>query len=199
MRYKGEYAPSYLLDPVCDVSFGMRGTTETQGTNQFHLLDQRLDDFLQAHPRGYHPFADNHTEISNGMIVDATSLIGGEPGHRNGDDSDDEGEDEERMDEWPTPCPPGFSDPQQLSRRSIEDLLVLLKGKRGGSSLVRIGVSCHPSQRVLAREGAELQDLQFRNASVMDRLIRELAAAVGLESLATKPQDMEERGILHFG
>lgn len=119
MRYKGEYSPSYLLDP---------------GTNEWHALTPKMDKYLQARKSGYTPF----TEIE-AWDGDIDSVKAGETALRDDmqdpDDSDEEAE-------WPTPPPPSFLDPTTLDQDYVDNLVILLMDG-GEPSLIPYKVRHH--------------------------------------------------------
>lgn len=125
MRYKGEYAPSYLLDA---------------GTQQFHLLTSKLDTFLQSH-KGYTPFADVEAMSAEDVKAAAkeAAVVNGNGAasaqdhimEENGasadeDEESDSDEDEDEDDDalYPTPPPPGMLDPATLSAELLGSLVV---------------------------------------------------------------------------
>ncbi|TXT07233.1 hypothetical protein VHUM_03403 [Vanrija humicola] len=125
MRYKGDYAPSYLLDP---------------GTLQFHRLTSKLDTFLQSH-KGYTAFADveamseedvNAAKVAapangNGKVAESEDHSMEENGEGASEDEDSDDEDDEDDDddaEYPSPPPPGMLDPSSLSTDLMGSLVV---------------------------------------------------------------------------
>ncbi|KAJ9105304.1 hypothetical protein QFC21_001672 [Naganishia friedmannii] len=105
MRYKGEYSPSYLLDP---------------GTNQYHPLETAIK-VIELRPQGYTPFYTSVetlaeiVKVHNSMDVtprDTTKSItkSGLPPS------------------WPTPPPPSFLDPAKITKDDLRKLVVLLHG-----------------------------------------------------------------------
>lgn len=195
MRYKGEYTPSYLLDP---------------GTHVFHPLTPKIDQYLQVHG-GYTPFREieamddkavkEEYERVKGMRDD---IVMGEPreprpkkatakaverdANRGADDDSDydsydsdDGEEDDGPTDYPTPPPPGFGDPRALSPAALNDLYVFfLQGDSPGvipysvfnSSLTAIG----------------------------RKMAKELVAALGREMFARQPQHIKQgKALLHFG
>lgn len=128
MAYKGEYAPSFLLDP---------------GTQAWHALTPKLAAYLAAHG-GYTPFAEiegmdealvaewkaavKSSTAENGM-ADATAKS--DEGEDDDSDSDDEAE-------WPSSPPPGFLDPKSIPKSTINNVMVALK-QRGKLFAVTFG------------------------------------------------------------
>ena len=122
MRYKGEYSPSYLLDPVRIESPAryMKPSLKTccrvQGTNAWYPLDS-VRDLLDANPTGYKAFDSTVLTSQN----DGSSKSGGRRGaveaSRRGADA------------WPRPPPPGFKDPQLVSKDVLRNLVVFLDGQ----------------------------------------------------------------------
>ncbi|WOO80718.1 Arginyl-tRNA--protein transferase 1 [Vanrija pseudolonga] len=181
MRYKGEYAPSFLLDP---------------GTQQFHLLTSKLDTFLQSH-KGYIGFTDVEAmsaEAVNAAKAAAPAVNGsgeasqshdvsmeekGEWADEDEDSEDDESEDDDA--EYPTPPPPGMLDPATLSAELLGSLVVFTDT---GSGLGLVPYAMF--KRRLRPAGR--------------RMTTELVAAVGPELLASiKNRQFEEKGLLFFG
>ena len=130
MRYKGEYSPSYILDP---------------GTQEFHLLTPKLDKYITAKKNGYTPLADIEA-ISD---ADLEAIVGTAPAPKvPGDDvsmksvkvhdtpatagtepeaeweSESESDESAGSAEWPSPPPPGFLDPNAIDDDVLDNLLV---------------------------------------------------------------------------
>jgi arginine-tRNA-protein transferase len=146
MRYKSEYSPSYLLDPVSIVISSFlpcwNNRSDSQGTLQFHLLNSNLDKYLQAHPTGYHPFAYIPTlDKASDTTADNGTPTGESTSNKDLEDEDESDEEMEQMDEFPSPAPPGFSDPASFTQQQLDELLVLMKA-RGKSRVIPLGVSC---------------------------------------------------------
>jgi hypothetical protein len=95
-------------------------------------LTSQLDKYLQAHPTGYHPFA-NITTASKADIA-MTDFKPPTPGE-SGSDSDSEFEVE---DEFPKTPPPGFADPASYTQNQIDRLVVLMKGGSQAGSKTRV-------------------------------------------------------------
>ncbi|ORY30381.1 arginine-tRNA-protein transferase [Naematelia encephala] len=167
MKYKSEYGPSYLLDP---------------GTNVFHLLDAKLEKFLQAHPTGYMPFSHiaSFPPDDLGQAVASTAST-----EKDEDEDEDSMSEVEELDAFPSsPPPPGFADPSSFSNGDIARLLVLMQSGRRGSRLV------------------QLDNLLGSNSDALNRQVRELVAAVGMEMMARSGGGLEQvkdKGILFFG
>lgn len=124
MLYKGEYAPSFLLDP---------------GTQAWHSLTPKLASYLASHT-GYTPFAEiegmDDALVSKWKTAveppagsnDATSGVKDDEGMK-----DDEGEEEEEDDDeidWPSPPPPGFLDPDSIPA-SVQNGAMVAMRQRG--------------------------------------------------------------------
>lgn len=147
MRYKSEYSPSFLLDPV-SLKRGPRCCADYQGTLVFHALSSKLDKELQADPRGYRPFSqleqalDLESKDHNGQAPRfQKDALGPDTDMTEDTDLSDEDEDEDLVG-FPKPPPPGFSDPTAISQNDLDGLLVMLKGGRAGKSrVVPFGVS----------------------------------------------------------
>lgn len=139
MRYKSDYSPSYLLDPVCPccicslrhVPFVIpTSKLNQQGTNIFHPLSTTLDKYLTAHARGYHPFADILTQENTSGVKSTTAP------------KEEEEEQEEALLGFPSPPPPGFSDPASIPDEIVGKTLVLYGGARG--QLIQFKVCLRP-------------------------------------------------------
>lgn len=144
MRYKGEYAPSYLLDP---------------GTQQWHLLTPKLDKYISTKKSGYMPFAEIEA-ISDAELkiivaasshpktgADDASMKSFKVGHDVAGpeaecDSEWESEGSSESAEWPSPPPPGFLDPNTLDDEMLDNLVVF-NISQGTPSLIPYMVSCH--------------------------------------------------------
>jgi hypothetical protein len=137
MRYKSEYSPSFLLDPVSILSTStyLRMNAHQQGTLAFHPLSAQLDKYLQQQPTGYHPFDAIETG-SDSEKIGVNQAVGGDSDDGDGDESE---YDEEL--EFPDPPPPGFGDPSAVQESDLDSFLVMLKGGvRSRSRLVQLGV-----------------------------------------------------------
>jgi arginine-tRNA-protein transferase len=115
MRYKGEYTPSYLLDP---------------GTNEWHLLSPTLDKYLAARRRGYIPFKDIEALSADELaaVVPNNTDMSAPPAQDTEDESDDSDAESDRSEgsvDWPSPPPPSFADPDSVTEDTLDDLLVL--------------------------------------------------------------------------
>ncbi|WWD21514.1 hypothetical protein CI109_106000 [Kwoniella shandongensis] len=166
MRYKSEYSPSYLLDP---------------GTNVFHPLSAKLENFLKLHPRGYFPFQEIELEVDKSSKTDISKRQSEE---RPSDDSDEEEDEDERPTKWPSPPPPSFADPKSFSEAEIDQLLVLINQ----DSLFQKGRTLH-----------KISDLQFNNPTGVRKEIREFVAAVGKDYIASAKGSVAGKAILFFG
>jgi hypothetical protein len=118
-----------------------------KGTNIFHLLTPKIDRYLQANPKGYHPFqAIESNSGPRASVRGGNGPLSANPGEDMHTSSDDEdSEDDEEMTTWPTPSPPGFEDPAKYTTTYIDDMLVLMSTKsraKSSSRLVRLKVSC---------------------------------------------------------
>lgn len=119
MRYKGEYHPSYLLDP---------------GTQVFHPLTPRLDKGL-ARIKGYKPFEEIEAMAEDEVAglpeptmserIEVDEDVGG--GRAGGGDDDNN-----NKAEFPTPPPPGFLDPASLSAATMDSLVTFLSEPKHG-------------------------------------------------------------------
>lgn len=138
MRYKSEYAPSYLLDPVRPPDIAVR-SLRNQGTNGFHPLSGKIDKYLEAHPQGYHPFA----EIESRVQISTPNRVRSLPRENEGGEDEIDMEDMEEINSFPSPPPPGFDDPSSLDEKICQSVLVLLSGgsSRRPDQIVRLGVS----------------------------------------------------------
>ena len=119
-----------------------------QGTNDFHLLSDKVDRYLQAHHQGYHPFAEieSQVEITTSIGARGASCDGGEG---NEDVGMEDMDDMEELYSFPSPPPPGFGDPWNLDEMICEDVLVLLRGSsRKPDRITRLGVSCNSSEHI---------------------------------------------------
>ncbi len=176
MRYKGEYAPSFLLDP---------------GTQVFHSLTPTLDQYLQVH-YGYTPFAE--IEGMDAAAVKAEweaqrkdDVVMAEPHEprprrktaKESDDDSDESEDEGGPNDYPSPPPPGFGNPDALGAE-LDGLFVFVS--QGDKSGV-------------------LPYAAFRSTltPVGRRMTKELVAAVGADKFASSPMQLRTKALLHFG
>ncbi|WWC59491.1 uncharacterized protein I303_102047 [Kwoniella dejecticola CBS 10117] len=180
MKYKSEYAPSELLDP---------------GTNTFYPLDTILETFLVSHPTGYHPFSNvtstpfPDTSLTQDIPIGPTNAKRGDapekagPNSETGSESDTESE-EEAPSSWPDPTPPGFEDPSRITDEAVE-LVFLLFGRNRftgkGGKLIPIS------------------NLEFRDAEVMYREIKEFLAAVGQDNIAALEGGVAEKAVLYLG
>lgn len=100
-----------------------------------------LDRFLQAHPSGYHPFAEIPPDWKDDKSKPAQDV---RMNNENENTEEDEGE-VEQMDEFPSTPPPGFADPSSYTEDEIDRLVVLMKGGIGRKSrVVPLGVSRCP-------------------------------------------------------
>lgn len=178
MKYKSEYAPSYLLDP---------------GTNVFHELTRDLEMYLVNHPRGYFPFKDIEAEAKKSQTkkLDVPSApkspivaVSKEVGPGGDEDSDEEGE----PGDLPTPPPPGFADPATISEKEVDEVLVLLSLRKsyfGGKQLFQIS------------------ELEFVDSSYVRETVRQMLAAVGKEWIANERDRVTgaaaEKGIMFLG
>ena len=79
-----------------------------QGTNAWYPLDS-VRDLLDANPTGYKAFDSTVLTSQN----DGSSKSGGRRG----------------ADAWPRPPPPGFKDPQSISKDVLRNLVVFLDGQ----------------------------------------------------------------------
>ncbi|KAL1411670.1 Arginyl-tRNA--protein transferase 1 [Vanrija albida] len=181
MRYKGEYAPSFLLDP---------------GTNQFHPLTTKLDTFLQSH-KGYTAFADVEAMSDSDVKTAAAAVqqaeangngkaaedhaMGEGNGGAGGDESSDEDAESDEDADYPTPPPPGMLDVSSLSADAVGGIVVFSPDDSGPGLL-----PYYVFKRKLRPVGR--------------RLVNELVAAVGFELLASvKNRAFKEKGLLFFG
>ncbi|OWZ33156.1 arginine-tRNA-protein transferase [Cryptococcus neoformans c45] len=178
MKYKSEYAPSYLLDP---------------GTNVFHELTRDLEMYLVNHPRGYFPFKDIEAEAKKSQTkkLDVPSApkspivaVSKEVGPDGDEDSDEEGE----PGDLPTPPPPGFANPATISEKEVDEVLVLLSLRKsyfGGKQLFQIS------------------ELEFVDSSYVRETVRQMLAAVGKEWIANERDRVTgaaaEKGIMFLG
>ncbi len=172
MRYKGEYKPSQLLDPVSprlSLDICLRADWHRpQGTNIFHPIETVVP-ILEAYPNGYHPFAQRHPEstvtdsssitmpladisVTSSMSQLTTSLKSAKKKRKI-----------RRHTDWPDEPPPSFADPDAFDERAIRSLLVVLNGD------ITLPLSQVP----------------FRNVKYAERTVRELAAAVGIDAFAS--------------
>ncbi|GMK57891.1 hypothetical protein CspeluHIS016_0407250 [Cutaneotrichosporon spelunceum] len=187
MRYKGEYAPSFLLDP---------------GTQEFHPLTAKLDQFLQVH-KGYTPFeevegmddaavreeweAKRKEDVTmaepreqrpkrTGKLVASSSDKDDKPESESDEDEDEDG----ALSRYPSPPPPGFGDPESLSRHQLDDLFVFLD--HGG----KVGVLPYSA-------------FQSGLTPIGQRMTKELVAAVGPDRFASTPMQLRTKALLYFG
>jgi arginine-tRNA-protein transferase len=105
-----------------------------------------LDKYLQNHPTGYHPFASiSSTSNSLTSAADKSSSVSASTTIEPESDTDDESEDDmKQLNEFPSPPPPGFTDPSSFTQDQLEEFLVLMKsrGIMGGKTrVVPLGVS----------------------------------------------------------
>ncbi|KAJ9120823.1 hypothetical protein QFC22_002757 [Naganishia vaughanmartiniae] len=131
MRYKGEYSPSYLLDPL--------------------------------RPQGYTPFDTDVATLARTRKDEGSMADTAKPIMKSGIPPS-----------WPTPPPPSFLSPDQITKNDLRRLVVLLHG-----SLTLLGT------------------IPFRNPSAVNRLVAELIAALGKDRLATV-DTLERRIFLTF-
>ncbi|KAG7562710.1 hypothetical protein FFLO_01870 [Filobasidium floriforme] len=89
------------------------------GTNTWHALEN-VKGLLDSHPTGYHPFDGSVNEAYVSRNSSTTSSVG-----------------TKGSDAWPKPPPPGFREPQTVSKETLRNLavflgdqLVLLKSRR---------------------------------------------------------------------
>lgn len=202
MRYKGEYAPSFLLDP---------------DTQRFHPLTPKLDQYLQVHG-GYTPFTEieamedkavkEEYEAHKGAKGDdivmaeprehrpkkstakALESNGGEEGgddngsddYTDDSDSEDGDEDDHGPTDYPTPPPPGFGDPHTLDPAALNDLFVFFV--QGESPGVIPYAAFRSSLTPMGR-----------------KITKELVAALGRDMFAREPQHLRagNKALLNFG
>lgn len=79
-----------------------------QGTNQWHPLES-VRSLLDANPTGYQPFDGGATATQSQSTTSSSATRG--------------------SDVWPKPPPPGFKDPQAVSKEVLRHLLVFLDGQ----------------------------------------------------------------------
>ena len=113
-----------------------------QGTNIFHPLTPELDKFLQAHPRGYHPFASISSLLADASPATASDSTNNATGVE--DDSDDDEDGLGGMLPYPSPPPPGSLDPDDISNAELDRVLVVLRGNSDRATT--LGVSLIISQ-----------------------------------------------------
>ncbi|BEI86601.1 hypothetical protein CcaverHIS002_0608880 [Cutaneotrichosporon cavernicola] len=188
MRYKGEYSPSFLLDP---------------GTQEFHHLTPKLDQFLQVHS-GYTPFKEveaindasvreeweaqrkedvNMAEPHEPRPKRADKLVMNGNDKPDGPDDSDSGSDSEESSEpndYPSPPPPGFGDPNQFDFDELDSLFVFFNH---------------------SGKPAVLPYAEFRNnlTPIGRRMTKELVAALGPDMFASSPMELRTKALLHFG
>lgn len=147
MAYKGEYAPSFLLDP---------------GKQDWHALTPKLSAYLASH-QGYTPFAEIEG-MDDSLVEDWKAAA--KPLPISGPNSRHEEEDEEDDDDeadWPFPPPPGFLDPKAIPKSVVNGAMVAMK-QRGklfalpfgqfGEFLTPAGRRCVPE--LLAAMGPDM-------------------------------------------
>ena len=132
MRYKGEYAPSELLDPVSScqafVCFDWTlRTCRTQGTNKFYPLDLAVK-IIDKRPHGYTPFDTNPDSLET-LVGDPPLTAGQSP-------TKDKSVKMRTHATWPKPPPPSFMNPEAIPATYLRKLVVFLDG-----SLVLLNVS----------------------------------------------------------
>ncbi|EIW71254.1 hypothetical protein TREMEDRAFT_67646 [Tremella mesenterica DSM 1558] len=152
------------------------------GTNEFHLLTDELDNFLVSHPTGYRPFG----ELSQKKDSSISGVIIPNKAHGEKEEVGDEAVDVyDQSDDWPDPPPPGFSDPSSFTKTQIDNLLVDIRGgKLRGTRIAKFG------------------DLKWNKPQVVDEMVRELAAAVGIDHLVnpvSETHDFVNKGVVHLG
>lgn len=150
MRYKGDYSPSYLLDPVSDTSQTCRLVSSQQGTNVFYPLTATLDKCLQARTTGHRPFEqlllEPSASASEGRSVPDPASSRSADAAAGTPTDDDSDIDDSDLGDWPDETPPGFLDPRQIADEELDRVLVLLPNGRGllrrrGPAIARVGVS----------------------------------------------------------
>lgn len=146
MAYKGEYAPSFLLD---------------SGTYDWHSLTPKLSAYLASH-RGYTPFSEVEG-MDDGLVAEWKAAAKPLPttsaeaaAHEEEEDDDDEAD-------WPSPPPPGFLDPDKLPKSVVNGAMVAMKQrgklfalpfKQFGEFLTPAGRRCVPE--LLAAMGPDM-------------------------------------------
>lgn len=185
MRYKGEYAPSFLLDP---------------GTLQFHPLSETLDDALQK-GKGYTPFlviehaatdtegeerGEGKRKREGGGVGKPESDTGA--GDSSATDEEEEAVDDQGSDEdWdddednnlPTPLPPGFKDPAQIPDSYMDSVVVAAVIGRSRKKVLLPYSQYKLALTPLGRKWA-----------------KDLVAAVGEDLMGTVPEGFDDKGIL---
>lgn len=167
MAYKGEYAPSFLLD---------------SGTQAWHALTPKLAAYLASH-RGYTPFAEIEG-MDDALVPEwkaaaeplPTSNAASGAQDADDDEEEDEGDDDEI--DWPTPPPPGFLDPDAIPKAVLDGALVAMK-QRGklfalpfgefGAFLTPAGRRCVPE--LLAALGPDMFALEGRGEEATKALL----------------------------
>lgn len=164
MLYKGEYEPSFLLDP---------------GTNAWHALTPKLAAYLAAHG-GYTPLA-SIEGMSDGQVAQwkanrqSPAVEDADP---EGAGAGSESEDEDDEAEWPTPPPPSFLDPDTIPSPTLAKVMVAISsGGGGGSGGSLMALPYGKFQRYLTTTGR--------------RRVRELVAALGPDMLAAEGRGEE--------
>ncbi|KAI5454117.1 Arginyl-tRNA--protein transferase 1 [Naganishia albida] len=104
MRYKGEYAPSELLDP---------------GTNKFYPLDVAVK-IIDKRPHGYTPFDTNPDSLET-LVGDPPLTAGQSP-------TKDKSVKMRTHATWPKPPPPSFMNPEAIPATYLRKLVVFLDG-----------------------------------------------------------------------
>ncbi|KAJ9121117.1 hypothetical protein QFC24_004790 [Naganishia onofrii] len=105
MRYKGEYSPSYLLDP---------------GTNRYYPLETATK-VIELRPQGYTPFDTNVETLARTIKTQAPTIVTSKHTAKSTTTSG-------ATPSWPTPPPPSFLDPDQITKDDLRKLVVFLHG-----------------------------------------------------------------------
>lgn len=173
MRYKGDYSPSFLLDP---------------GTNVFHPLTTALDQFLQC-DKGYTPFLEIEAldETTVEKQYDSWNAIrddcmAGVLRNNNDNDGDDYGNDNgnDKYSPGPLlPLRPGFLGCRAVAQHRIDPVTVLADVGPGG-------------ERILMR----FTDYKSRLNRLGLALAKDLVQVVGLELMSVNGD--YDKGILMF-
>lgn len=159
----------------------------------------KVDKYLQAHPRGYHPFA----EIETWKEDTIANQMNGNLRDGEGESQDMDMEDVEKLNAFPSPPPPGFGDPLTFDDTLINQLLVSFKGSgtRRASGVVRLTV-----RSLFGKYSWTLmnfQDLAFQSPELVMDQVKELVAAIGVNHMAFAAEEdsgrLKDKGVLYFG
>lgn len=144
MRYKGEYKPSELLDPVCPAKALLISRNLLtrlfllQATNIFHPIEP-LVPHLDQHQRGAFSFVDPQPPAMLWSMLSDVSMDDAEEHWVDEEDSDDEGEGDGA---FPRPPPPSFLDPTEVSPVALGEVKVMIPGRGYTTLSVRATSAC---------------------------------------------------------